>query len=69
MKKTKEQKYELKREGAVEYVVVRCPDGHLNRGQKVNDMKLCVELVCAMPHCGLLWTETILAILYLEAVP
>ncbi len=69
MKKKKEQKYKLEREGAVEYVVVSCPNGHLNRGQKVSDMKLCVELFCAVPRCGLPWTETIPAILYLEAVP
>ena len=61
--------YTLEREGAVEYVVVRCPQGHLNRGQKVNDMKLCVELVCAELRCGLPWTQTIPAIMQLEAVP
>ncbi len=32
-------------------------------------MKLCVELVCAELHCGLLWTQTIPAIMQLEAVP
>jgi hypothetical protein len=69
MSKEKKQDYTLEREGAVEYVVVRCPQGHLNRGQKVGDMKLRVGLVCAVPSCSRPWTQTIPTIMQLEAVP
>ena len=69
MSNEKKQDYTVEGQGAVEYVVVRCPEGHLNCGQKVGEMKMCVELVCAELHCGLPWTQTIPAIMQLEAVP
>ena len=57
MKKTKEQQYEVERQGAVEYVVVRCPTGHRLRGMKVGDIKIRQEVSC--PECE--WTRTVLA--------
>jgi hypothetical protein len=69
MKKQKKQtpKYQIERIGAAEYVVVSCPNGHVNRGQKVGDMELRVELVCGVPRCSQPWTQTIPAIMHLEA--
>ncbi len=29
---TKTQQYRIERKGALEYVVVRCPEGHLSQG-------------------------------------
>ncbi len=46
MKKTKEQQYEVERQGAVEYVIVRCPKGHRLRGMKVGDIKVWQEVAC-----------------------
>jgi hypothetical protein len=57
MKKTKEQQYEVERQGAVEYVVVRCPTGHRLRGMKVGEMMVRQEVSC--PECK--WTWTVLA--------
>lgn len=49
MGKEKQQDYTLEREGALEYVVVRCPNGHRLRGMKVSDMNVRQEVAC--PEC------------------
>jgi hypothetical protein len=37
---SKQAEYEIERKNNVEYVIVRCPHGHLSRGMKVAEMKL-----------------------------
>ena len=54
MGKEKEQDYTVERVGAVEYVVVRCPNGHRLRGMKVGDMKAWQDVSC--PECKRTWT-------------
>jgi hypothetical protein len=54
MVKEKQQDYTVEREGSLEYVVVRCPNGHRLRGMKVSDMMVRQRLAC--PECGALWT-------------
>ena len=57
MKKTKEQQYEVERQGAVEYVVMRCPNGHRLRGMKAGSMMVRQDVSCT--ECG--WTRMVLA--------
>lgn len=51
MRGKKPQEYTVEREGAVEYVVVRCPQGHRLRGMKSGELKALQHIVC--PECGL----------------
>jgi len=67
MGKEKEQDYTVERVGAVEYVVVRCPNGHVNRGLKVGEAELSMELVCAARSCGQPWTQKVPHIMSLES--
>jgi hypothetical protein len=57
MSQNNQQDYTVEREGALEYVVVRCPTGHRLRGMKVGDIKIRQEVSC--PECE--WTRTVLA--------
>jgi len=59
MSKEKRQDYTIEREGALEYVVVRCPQGHRLRGLKVSDMKAWQDISC--PECKPSMTWTVLA--------
>ena len=63
----KQNEYENESDGKLEYVVVRCPQGHRLRGMKVGDMKVWQDVSCTM--CG--WTRRVLAPMtnYMEAVP
>ena len=47
-------------------VIVTCPQGHKNRGQKVSDQQIAYTLVCANPSCKKEWTETLPQIAGLE---
>ena len=38
----------------IEYVTVRCPQGHCLQGMKVIDMEVAQELAC--PECRVQWT-------------
>ena len=57
MSQSKQQDYAVEREGGLEYVVVRCPQGHRMRGMKVGNMKVRQEVSCT--ECK--WTRTVLA--------
>lgn len=54
MAKNKQQDYVVEREGGLEYVVVRCPQGHRLRGMKTGEMKVRQELACT--ECKAQWT-------------
>ena len=64
---SKQDGYEIENDGKLEYVVVRCPQGHRLRGMKVGDMKVRQDVSCT--ECG--WTWTVLAPMTngMEAVP
>jgi len=62
------QQYRIEREGAREYIVVRCPHGHLSRGQKVDDLKIKQTLTCTNATCHAQWEEVLPAVLGYEAV-
>jgi hypothetical protein len=47
-------------------VIVTCPQGHKNRGQKVSDRQIAYELVCANPSCKKSWSQTLPQITSLE---
>jgi hypothetical protein len=55
MSQSKQQDYAVEREGGLEYVVVRCPQGHRMRGMKVGDMKVRQEVSCT--ECK--WTRPV----------
>lgn len=57
MTKAKKQDYTLERQGALEYVVVQCPQGHRLRGMKAGDMMVRQDVSCT--ECG--WTWKVLA--------
>jgi hypothetical protein len=61
------QQYTIERKGAAEYVVVTCPNGHVNRGLKVGEAELSMELVCAARRCGQPWTQKVPHIMSLES--
>ncbi len=65
---TKTEQYRIERKGALEYVVVRCPEGHLSQGQKVNDLKIKQTLVCTNTTCNAQWTSVLPSVLGYEAV-
>jgi len=53
---SKQPEYEIERKNNVEYVIVRCPEGHRNRALKVkDDMKIRQEIVCGVPRCSAVW--------------
>lgn len=58
--------YEIIRIGNVEYVSVWCPDGHECIGQKVSDVQIAYELVCANVKCKRAWSLTMPQITQLE---
>ena len=41
------------------YVIVRCPEGHLNRAQKVSDVTGEKTLVCANVQCKKGWSQVV----------
>jgi len=41
------------------YVIVRCPKGHLNRAQKVDDTTGSKRLVCANTTCNVEWEQVV----------
>jgi hypothetical protein len=53
----------------LEYVIVRCPNGHLSQGMKVGEMKLRMGLICTNPKCNASWSPLIPSIMELEAIP
>ncbi|MHB1023454.1 MAG: hypothetical protein ACYC46_07705 [Acidobacteriaceae bacterium] len=65
---TKTEKYRIEREGALEYIVVRCPHGHLSRGQKVDDLRIRQTLTCTNTTCNAQWTEVLPSVLGYEAI-
>ena len=65
---TKTEQYRIERKGALEYVVVPCPEGHLSQGQKVDDLKIKQTLVCTNPTCNAQWTAVLPSVLGYEAV-
>lgn len=62
------QQYRIEQKGAVEYVVVRCPNGHLSQGQKVDDLKIRQTLTCTNPTCNAQWTAVLPSVLGYEAI-
>ncbi|HEY1901731.1 MAG TPA: hypothetical protein VGG56_04830 [Terracidiphilus sp.] len=63
----KQNEYEIESNSKLEYVVVRCPQGHRLRGMKVGDMKVQQELAC--PECKAQWTVLAPMTNGMEAVP
>jgi len=53
----KSMSYEIEKDGVTEYVIVRCPDGHRMRGQKVGDLKIMQSLACVVPGCSKQWKQ------------
>ena len=49
-------------------VIVTCPQGHKNQGQKVSNRQINQRLVCANTNCKAEWTETLPQITCLEEV-
>ena len=41
------------------YVIVRCPEGHLNKAQKVADITGEKTLVCANVRCSREWSQIV----------
>lgn len=41
------------------YVIVRCPEGHLNKAQKVGDVTSEKQLVCANVSCKKGWSQIV----------
>jgi hypothetical protein len=66
---SEQPEYEIERKNNVEYVIVRCPHGHLSRGMKVAEMKLRLSLTCTNTKCNAPWTALIPSIMELEAIP
>jgi len=66
---SEQNEYEIERKNKLEYVVVRCPQGHLSRGMKVGEMKLRMGLTCTNPKCNASWSALIPSIMELEAIP
>ena len=69
MNATKKPQYRIERKGALEYVVVSCPHGHLSQGQKVGDLKIKQTLTCTNTTCNARWEEVLPGVLGYEAVP
>jgi hypothetical protein len=46
--------YEIESDGGLEYVVVKCPQGHRLRGMKTGDMKVRQDVACLA--CKAQWT-------------
>jgi len=63
-----QQQYRIGRKGALEYIVVRCPNGHLSQGQKVDDLKIRQTLTCTNPTCNAQWTLVLPSVLGYEAI-
>jgi len=56
----KKTKYQVKwNMDGVEYIVVRCPDGHKNRARKLSDTRMSLTLVCANTTCNKEWRQTL----------
>jgi hypothetical protein len=66
---SKQNEYEIERRNNLEYVIVRCPNGHLSQGMKVGEMKLRMGLICTNPKCNASWSPLIPSIMELEAIP
>jgi hypothetical protein len=66
---SKQNEYEIESKGNLEYVIVRCPEGHLSRGMKVGEMKLRLGLTCTNTTCNKSWTALVPSIMELEAIP
>lgn len=49
-------------------VIVTCPNGHKNQGQKISDRLVKQTLVCANTSCNKEWTATLPQIAGLEEV-
>ncbi len=47
-------------------VIVTCPKGHKNQGQKVSDRQIAYTLVCANQSCKAQWSQTLPEITGLE---
>jgi hypothetical protein len=47
-------------------VIVACPHGHKNQGQKISDKLIPQKLVCANPSCNAEWSQTLPQIASLE---
>jgi hypothetical protein len=63
---TKTEQYRIERKGAMEYIVVRCPNGHLSQGQKVGDLKIKQTLTCAICETG--WEAVLPPVQFYEAI-
>ena len=63
---SKEQNPEPNYEIIEGMVIVTCPQGHKNQGQKVSDKHVPQRLVCANTTCKVEWTETLPQIASLE---
>lgn len=63
----KQNEYEIESNGKLEYVVVRCPQGHRLRGMKTGEMKVRQELACT--ECKARWTVLAPLTNGMEAVP
>ena len=65
---SKAHQYRIERKGALEYVVVRCPNGHLSQGRKVDDLQIKQTLTCTNTTCNAQWTALLPSVLFYEAV-
>ncbi len=66
---SEQNEYEIERKNNLEYVVVRCPHGHLSRGMKVGETKLRLSLTCTNTKCNAPWSTLIPTIMELEEIP
>ena len=54
----KKSGYAIESRHGVEYVIVRCPQGHRLRGMKVSgDLKVQQEVACCVGGCRMVWTQ------------
>jgi len=65
---TETEQYRIERKGALEYIVVRCPNGHLSQGQKVGDLKIKQTLTCTNTTCHAQWTAVLPPVQFYEAI-
>ena len=64
---SKAQQYRIEHKDALEYVVVRRPNGHLSQGQKVDDLQIKQTLTCTNTTCNAQWTAVLPFVLGYEA--
>ena len=59
--------YEIVQRNGLDYVIVRCPQGHVCRAQKISEKKISYQLTCPTPSCNAQWSQLLPSMLEMEA--